>query len=546
MKIKKILPIVLAVLSVILVATLILTTMFSKPDDNVICEGVSVNGIEVGGMTPDEAAEVIQNYVKDIQDKSIAIQIDDQVVTTTLGELGYSCNLQESVEEAMNLGKSGNFLNRYRESKEIAEKGAAINLVASLDKDVLRQFVEENCTQFDVEPVNASLTRENGRFIVIEHKSGRKVSVQDTVDLIESCILAQDCTTTEKIQIAAVVEAAEPEYTTEMTSLCKDVLGTFTTSYTSSSASRSGNVANGARLINGSVVWPGETFSAGGTMNPITAANGYYMAGAYENGQVVESIGGGVCQVSTTLYNAALMAELEITERSNHSMIVSYVKPSMDSAIAGTYKDLKITNNTEAPIYIEGVTANKHITFTIYGYETRPANRTIKYESEVLEVIQPGAEKITEDPTQPTTYRKVTQSAHVGYKAQLWKIVYEDGRQVSREKVNYSSYAAEPAYVTVGTKKAEEEKEEEKEEVTAPETVPEADVNENNTENKEEDKKPETETPEVVPEVTPEENHPSEEGSEGNGTNDAEQGGTADTEEETQQDTDTSEEEAVG
>ena len=544
MKVKKILPIVLAVLSVILVATLILTTMFSRPDDNVICEGVSVNGIEVGGMTPDEAAEVIADYVKNIQDKSIAIEIDDQVVTTTLGELGYSCNLEESVEEAMSLGKDGNFLNRYRESKEIAEKGEAINLVASLDKDVLRQFVEENCTQFDVEPVNASLTRENGRFIVIEHKSGRKVSVQDTVDLIESCILAQDCTTTEKIEIAAVVEVAEPEYTTEMTSLCKDVLGTFTTSYTSSSASRSGNVANGARLINGSVVWPGETFSAGGTMNPITAANGYYMAGAYENGQVVESIGGGVCQVSTTLYNAALMAELEITERSNHSMIVSYVKPSMDSAIAGTYKDLKITNNTDAPIYIEGVTANKHITFTIYGHETRPANRTIKYESEVLEVIQPGAEKVTKDPTQPTTYRKVTQSAHVGYKAQLWKIVYEDGKQVSREKVNYSSYAAEPAYVTVGTKEAEEE--EVKEEVAAPETAPEADVNENNTENKnenkEENKKPVTETPEVAPETAPEENHTSEESSKENGTNDTEQGGTVDTE----KDTETSEEDAVG
>ena len=544
MKVKKILPIVLAVLSVILVATLILTTMFSRPDDNVICEGVSVNGIEVGGMTPDEAAEVIADYVKNIQDKSIAIEIDDQVVTTTLGELGYSCNLEESVEEAMSLGKDGNFLNRYRESKEIAEKGEAINLVASLDKDVLRQFVEENCTQFDVEPVNASLTRENGRFIVIEHKSGRKVSVQDTVDLIESCILAQDCTTTEKIEIAAVVEVAEPEYTTEMTSLCKDVLGTFTTSYTSSSASRSGNVANGARLINGSVVWPGETFSAGGTMNPITAANGYYMAGAYENGQVVESIGGGVCQVSTTLYNAALMAELEITERSNHSMIVSYVKPSMDSAIAGTYKDLKITNNTDAPIYIEGVTANKHITFTIYGHETRPSNRTIKYESEVLEVIQPGAEKVTKDPTQPTTYRKVTQSAHVGYKAQLWKIVYEDGKQVSREKVNYSSYAAEPAYVTVGTKEAEEE--EVKEEVAAPETAPEADVNENNTENKnenkEENKKPVTETPEVAPETAPEENHTSEESSKENGTNDTEQGGTVDTE----KDTETSEEDAVG
>ena len=496
MKIKKVLPIVLAVLSVILVATLILTTMFSKQDATVICEGVSVNGIEVGGMTPDEATEVIADYMKDIQNKSITIEIDDQIVTTTLGELGYSYNLEESVEEAMSFGKSGSFLNRYRESKEIAENGVSVNLAASLDKEVLQQFVETNCTEFDVQPENADITRENGRFVVTEHKLGRKVSVKDTVDLIESYVLTQDCTTTEKIEIKAVVENVEPEHTTEMASLCTDVLGTFTTSYTSSSSSRSGNVANGARLINGSVVWPGETFSAGGTMNPITAANGYYMAGAYENGQVVDSIGGGVCQVSTTLYNAALLAELEITERSNHSMIVGYVKPSMDSAIAGTYKDLKITNNTDAPIYIEGVTANKHITFNIYGHETRPENRTIKYESEVLQVINPGAEKVTEDETQPVGYRKVTQSAHVGYKAQLWKIVYENGKEVSREKVNYSSYAPEPAYVIVGTKEVEEEEE----------TVPETDKNEvteenkNKNENVNENKKPATDAPATSPE----------------------------------------------
>ena len=546
MKIKKVLPIVLAVLSVILVATLILTTMFSKQDDSVICEGVSVNGIEVGGMTPDEATEVIADYVKNIQDKSITIEIDGQVVTTTLGELGYSCNLEESVEEAMSLGKSGSFLNRYRESKEIAEQGVSLNLATSLDKEVLRQFVKANCTQFDVEPENADLTRENGRFVVTEHKLGRKVSVKDTVKLIESYVLTQDCTTTEKIEIAAVVEDVEPEYTTEMASLCTDELGKFSTSYSSSSSARAGNVANGARLINGSVVWPGETFSTGGTMNPITAENGYYMAGAYENGQVVDSIGGGVCQVATTLYNAVLLSELEIVERSNHSMIVGYVKPSMDAAIAGTYKDFKFKNNTDAPVYIEGVTAGRVITFTIYGHETRPANRTVKYESEVLQVINPGPEKITEDPTQPTTYRKVTQSAHVGYKAQLWKIVYEDGKQVSREKVNYSSYAPEPAYVTVGTKEEEIPEDTENTE-NADNTKPDDNKtdtgnnsnNDNNKDNnKDKDKKPVTDTPVT----SPEDNNTSEDNSEGTGVANPEPEGTV----EPEQDTDISEEGLVG
>lgn len=88
-------------------------------------------------------------------------------------------------------------------------------------------------------------------------------------------------------------------------------------------------------------------------MAPFTLENGYASAGAYENGRVVDSIGGGVCQIATTLYDASLYAELEITQRQNHSMSVSYVKPSMDAAIAGTYKDIKVTNPYDTPIYIE-------------------------------------------------------------------------------------------------------------------------------------------------------------------------------------------------
>lgn len=154
------------------------------------------------------------------------------------------------------------------------------------------------------------------------------------------------------------------------------MLGTFTTSYSTSGANRSGNVKNGCSKINGTLLYPGDSFSAYETVSPFTEANGYYMAGSYSNGMVVESLGGGICQVSTTLYNAVLLAELDVTERFNHSMIVNYVDPSADAAISGTAKDLKFTNNLDCPVYIEGyTTSDKHITFTVYGQETRPSNR---------------------------------------------------------------------------------------------------------------------------------------------------------------------------
>ena len=179
------------------------------------------------------------------------------------------------------------------------------------------------------------------------------------------------------------------------------------------------------------------------------------MAGSYLNGKVVDSLGGGICQVSTTLYDAVLYAELEVTERHNHSMIVSYVDPSADAAIAeSSGKDFCFINNTEYPIYIEGIIDNKTITFNIYGKETRPSNRKVRYESEILEVINPPADMIYPDPSHPIGYI-VKESAHIGYKAKLWKIVTEDGAEVSRTQVNSSNYKMVPRSATVGTATAD-------------------------------------------------------------------------------------------
>lgn len=163
----------------------------------------------------------------------------------------------------------------------------------------------------------------------------------------------------------------------------------------------------------------------------------------------MQSYGGGVCQVSTTLYNAVILAELEVTERSNHSMIVTYVKPSMDAAIAGDYKDLKFVNNQDVPIYIEGYTSGKNVYFNIYGEETRPANRKVTYESEVVSEQDPGTQFVATG--DPVGTMSVSQGKHVGYVAQLWKVVTVDGVEESREVFNKSTYKASPKIVNVGT-----------------------------------------------------------------------------------------------
>ena len=231
----------------------------------------------------------------------------------------------------------------------------------------------------------------------------------------------------------------------------KDVLGSFTTAYTSSGASRCANVENGCKLVNGTVIYPGEEFSFYTAVAPFSEKNGYYMAGSYVSGKVVDSLGGGICQVSTTLYNAVLLAELDVTERHNHSMVVSYVARSADAAIAESAgKDFRFVNNLDYPVYIEGYTSGKKLTFNIYGKETRDPNRTVSFESEELEVINPPADLIYADASKPVGYI-VSDSAHTGYKARLWKIVKENGVEVSRTQVNSSNYKMVPRSATVGT-----------------------------------------------------------------------------------------------
>jgi vancomycin resistance protein YoaR len=224
-----------------------------------------------------------------------------------------------------------------------------------------------------------------------------------------------------------VVEDDMPKYTMDVVEQCNAILGSYTTEYASSAWGRAANLANGARLINNTVLYPGDTFSAYKVLSPFTQENGYEVAGAYLQGKVIDSVGGGACQVTTTLYNAVLKAELEVVERQSHSMTISYVDLSRDAAIAGTSKNFKFKNNTDVPVLIEATTKNRTITFKIWGHETRDTEkRKIEFKSEVISTTNPPADVITKDPTKPTTYREVTNSAHTGYRAKLWKLVYEN------------------------------------------------------------------------------------------------------------------------
>lgn len=418
--------------------------------DDAIPQGVTAAGIDLSGMTQSEATQAIQNYVDTLGETQIRLQsAEGDSVSVTAGELGITWKNTQLVSEAVQLGKKGNIVARYKTKQDLKYKGWDYEIQLDFDRTLIAEVVEERCSKFNMEAVDAHLTRVNGIFEVEEGQTGYVVDNSASSESIYEYMTTK--WNREEGSVDLVMTVDEPKGKAEDLLMVKDLLGSFTTSYSTSGSDRSGNISNGCSKIDGTTVYPGDTFSTYDAVKPFTQDNGYYMAGSYLNGQVVDSIGGGICQVSTTLYNAVLRAELEVTERHNHSMIVTYVDPSADAAIAESAgKDFQFINNTEYPIYIEGYTKDKKITFNIYGVETRAANRTVTYESEVLEKKVPDYDNIVADASRPIGYIQ-TSSAHIGYKAQLWKVVKEDGVEVSREQVNSSTYQMSPQTVTVGT-----------------------------------------------------------------------------------------------
>ena len=409
----------------------------AKTTDEKIAMGVFVDEVDVSGMTKEEAIIAVNDYVASKGEETVTFTIDGEPLEVSRGALGIAWNNSEVLEEAVAIGKKGNLIKKYKEIKDLEFHNKVFPLTYTGDAELIQTVITEECTKFNKDAVDMGLKKTESGFVVLEGENGVVVDEAAALETVKAFIEEQFTGAQATIEIPVTID--KPQGSAEELAKVKDVLGTFKTSYRTSAANRSKNVSTGAGHIDGTVLYPGETFSTYEVVSPFSVANGYAMAGSYLNGKTIESLGGGICQVSSTLYNAVLMAELEVVERSPHSMLVSYVQESADAAIAGTYKDFKFKNNSDAPIYIEGyTTSDKQVVFTIYGQETRPANRTITYTNKIISTT-PAVTQLIADPAQGVGYR-VVESGHNGCKAELYKNVFIDGKLQSSERVNKSSY----------------------------------------------------------------------------------------------------------
>ena len=431
-----------------------------------IPENVYIGDTKVGGMTYDEALEACAGEKKAFGELKVSFRLGDVYVNTDMKELGYSTDLEEVAEEAVMLGKKGNVLKRYKDSKDYSVGGKRMDYTITPYFEASDSAnVENKLYSFNKDAVAASITQnsENG-FDIVPEINGIEVDMAETINnLSEALRDGWD----KDVVIDVVYNEIIPEMNEDTLSQIKDVLGSYTTYYQGDSG-RMKNVETATAFINGTLLMPGETLDVDAMIRPYTEENGYAMAAEYSGGKVVQGMGGGICQVSTTLYNTVLYAELEVIQRYPHSMTVGYVDLSRDAAISGDVKDFVFKNNQDTPVYVAGSCAGGYLTFSIYGKDTRPANRTIEFESRLIETIEPDEPVETFDETLPPGTRNVTSKARKGYVAQLWKHVYIDGELVESIQINSSSYMSAPEYVTVGPAEEEAEATEEPVDTEAP------------------------------------------------------------------------------
>ncbi|MEB3055595.1 VanW family protein [Bacillus pseudomycoides] len=368
-------------------------------------------GTSLDGKSKKDVQEIIQQKIDESNKKPLNYTFQGNTQAYTWKDLGVEYKETEIVEKIFKEQK-GNVINRYKMRKQ-AENGELkreYKLTPQLNTTTYEAFIKEKYNETLEKPVNAELSVSGTTVNISQSQNGEKVDKDKLKELTAKAITAG----TQDIQLP--IASIKPERSTEdMQNMgITQVIAEYSTPMAGRNGSQSFNVNKSANTLSGAIVAPDETFSFNERVGITDAAHGYRSAAVFLQGKVVQSAGGGVCQVSSTLYGAALRADLGVVARSNHSMPVHYLPLGQDAAVADYGPDLKFKNNTGKYIYIQAFSNGSSITTRIFG---TPTGKNVEVSSKVI-----GE---TENKITAVTYKKVTQNGQVISNGQISKSVYK-------------------------------------------------------------------------------------------------------------------------
>lgn len=362
------------------------------------------------------------------------------------------------IQEDKVIVRSGHHGENFDKADVLAKVTALLNArsggsveIAMIHTPPSKIDAEELYNEICIDPVDASPTVIDNQIVIKPHAKGRKIDKAVLENIIH------ELEKTENTEKVLPVEFINPKITSEAANklVLKNTLAEFTTKFntsTTNNANRGVNIKLAVSKINGKILAPGEEFSFNGIVGPRSKNAGYQVAHVYSGGKVIEGVGGGICQVSSTLYNSVLRADLEITERRNHTFTVGYVQNGCDATVSYGSVDFKFRNSTAWPVKIVGeVTSDNRVHFKLLG-TNQNSGKTIEIVTETIQEI-PYKTIYKNDPSLAEGKTKVLQEGKRGYVVDTYKIVKQDGKIVSQTKISTSKYSPLDEEVLKGTKK---------------------------------------------------------------------------------------------
>lgn len=484
-----------------------------------IIKGVKIQDIDVSGLTKQEAKDKLSKMIEELSDKDIILKYGENEEIIKVESLEIKYNFDEALNKAYEIGRSGNILKNNFDIIRTRIFNTNINMDIKYNQDILNKEIDTFNSSLPGVVEECSYCIEEDKLIISKGKPGITINKEelnneikdkinnlkiktevinipiinkqpDKIDLEkihqeiyrepQDAYISQDPVTVHPhvngVDFAITMEEAqkilqedkdEYEIPLKITIANKTVndlgeeafpntLGTFTTRYDASNKNRSNNIVLASSKINGTVILPGETFSYNKTVGKRTITSGFKEAGAYAGGKVIQEVGGGICQVSSTLYNAVLYANLEIVDRSNHYFECSYVDAGRDATVSWGTVDFKFRNNRTYPIKIEAYSKNGVVKISIKGIKEEKEYE-VTIQSKITSIIKKTVQYI-EDPTLEIGEEVVDQEGHNGCTSKTYKIVKYNGTVVSNDVISSDSYHALEKIVRKGTKqvKAEE------------------------------------------------------------------------------------------
>lgn len=338
--------------------------------ENRIAPGVRVAGVDMGGLDREQAAERLRDWARTACSAPVTLVAprSNKRWNVALFDAGGRFDIAGALDAAWTVGRDGGTLERLVSRARASRSSIQIQPAFQLDRDKLKRRVAELDGKVRV-PARAARARMGAGGVLVVTQPERK-GIRLDVDATVAALLANGPDALHDGGKAVVVVREErPAVTSDDLGAVSHLLASYSTDYSSSSSNRRHNIAQATRHIDGTLLAPGETFSYNDVVGPRTSRLGWRDAPTYQDGQVVPGPGGGVCQTSTTLYNAVLLSGMKIVRRSHHSMPVHYVPSGRDATVAWGFLDFQFQNSTDGPVYVAARASGGRLTMALYGAE---------------------------------------------------------------------------------------------------------------------------------------------------------------------------------